>query len=75
MSISMEPFASEGHFATYNPIPRVQNKVSMFTLACRSCGYEPQDIVVAPAICPKCHGNGWERFARPGSILENAHLH
>jgi len=72
MSISMERFASEGHFATYDPFAGTESRVAVFQLQCRSCGYEPEDTVVAPKICPKCHGNSWERFARPGSILENA---
>jgi predicted Zn-ribbon and HTH transcriptional regulator len=45
---------------------------SVFQLQCHSCGFEPADVVVAPRICPKCHGESWERFAKPGSILENA---
>jgi predicted Zn-ribbon and HTH transcriptional regulator len=72
MSISMEQFASHGHFASYDPFPRPTQRIAIFTLACRSCGFEPEDAVVAPRICPKCHSTGWERFARPGSILENA---
>lgn len=72
MSISMERFASEGHFATYDPFTNSQSRIMVFQLQCRSCGYEPEEVVVAPKICPKCHGNSWERFARPGSILQNA---
>jgi predicted Zn-ribbon and HTH transcriptional regulator len=72
MSISMEPFASQGHFATYEPFAKSMQRVAIFTLACRSCGFEPDDAVIAPRVCPKCHATGWERFARPGSILENA---
>jgi hypothetical protein len=71
MSISTESFASEGHFPTYNPAPAT-HRVAIFTLQCRSCGFEPEDTVVAPKVCPKCHGSEWERFARPGSILDNA---
>lgn len=72
MSISMEPFASSGHFATYDPFQSVSGRVSVFQLQCRSCGFEPENVVTAPRFCPKCHGNSWERFARPGGILENA---
>ena len=72
MSISMERFASEGHFATYDPAHLQPTHVTIFQLQCRSCGYEPEDSVVAPRLCPKCHSKSWERFARPGSILENA---
>ncbi|HEY8669015.1 MAG TPA: hypothetical protein VIL86_20365 [Tepidisphaeraceae bacterium] len=72
MSISMERFASQGHFATYDPFAQASSRVGIFQLQCRACGYEPEDAVVAPKVCPKCHGEAWERFARPGSILENA---
>jgi len=47
----------------------------MFRLQCRSCGFEPDDVVTIPRACPKCHAQSWERFTRPGSILENAGLH
>ena len=72
MSISMDRFASEGHFATYDPFNRTDQKVMIFLMQCRCCGYEPEDVIVAPKVCPKCHGEAWERFAKPGSILENA---
>ena len=72
MSISMDRFASEGHFQTYDPFAHVPTRVTVFQLQCRCCGFEPDDVVVAPKVCPKCHGETWERFARPGSILENA---
>jgi hypothetical protein len=72
MSISMEPFASSGNFATYDPYQQSPQRVAIFQLQCRSCGFEPEDPVVTPRICPKCHGEAWERFARPGSILDNA---
>jgi len=72
MSISMERFGSEGHFATYNPFPPIHVQGSVFQLQCRCCGFEPEGVVSPPRLCPKCHGEAWERFARPGSILENA---
>jgi hypothetical protein len=72
MSISMERFASVGQFATFDPYQESHKRVAVFQLQCRSCGFEPEDAVVAPRICPKCHGESWERFAKPGSILDNA---
>jgi Zn finger protein HypA/HybF involved in hydrogenase expression len=72
MSIQMEPFASEGHYVTYDPYTAPSVKVAMFQLQCRGCGFEPEDSVVAPRLCPKCHSKSWERFTRPGSILDNA---
>jgi hypothetical protein len=72
MSISMERFESHGQFTTYDPFARAVSRVTVFSLQCRSCGYEPEDAVVAPRCCPKCSGESFERFIRPGSILENA---
>jgi len=72
MSISMERFGSQGQFATFDPHAQSLRRVAIFTLQCRSCGFEPDDAVVPPKICPKCHSESWERFAKPGSILNNA---
>jgi len=72
MSISMEPFASNGHFATYDPFLSDARPIAVFQLQCQSCGFEPEEFVTAPRLCPKCHSAAWERFARPGGILENA---
>ena len=72
MSISMERFAAEGNFVTYDAHRQEKPLVGVFTLQCRSCGFEPDDAVIAPHVCPKCHSKSWERFARPGSILSNA---
>jgi rubrerythrin len=72
MSIAMERFGAEGRFITYNPFPAVMQQVTVFQLQCRSCGFEPEGVVTPPRFCPKCHGESWERFARPGSILDNA---
>lgn len=72
MSIGTDRFASSGHFATYDPYKHVLQRVAVFNVQCRCCGFEPEDCVVAPRFCPKCHSQTWERFAKPGSILENA---
>ena len=73
MSISMERFASHGQFLKYDPFQDASpQRVAIFQLQCRSCGFEPEDCVVAPRLCPKCHGETFERYAKPGSILENA---
>jgi predicted Zn-ribbon and HTH transcriptional regulator len=72
MSISMERFGSYGQFATYDPVEATQHRVRIFSIQCRCCGFEPEDTVMPPRLCPKCHGNSWERYAKPGSILENA---
>jgi hypothetical protein len=75
MASAMDRLASEGSFPTYDPFSvEVANtsKVSMFVLQCCCCGFEPDDQVVPPRVCPKCHSQSWERFTRPGSILANA---
>lgn len=72
MSISMERFEASGQFATYDPFASSPSRVAVFQLQCRCCGYEPENSVVPPKVCPKCHGESFERFARPGSILQNA---
>lgn len=72
MSISMERFGSEGHFATYNPVAAAAHRTAIFQIQCRCCGFEPEATVTPPRLCPKCHGESWERYARPGSILDNA---
>lgn len=72
MTIGITQFSAHGHFATFNPYPREETVVEIFQLQCRRCGYEVEEGVTAPATCPKCHASSWERFVRPGSILENA---
>lgn len=72
MSISMESFAATGMFATYDPYRSESDRVAVFQMQCRCCGYEPEDVVRAPRTCPKCHAQSWERFTRPGSILDNS---
>ena len=71
MSIGMDRFSSEGSFATFDPY-ETTNRIAVFALQCRSCGHEPEDVVSAPRVCPKCRADTWERFAKPGSILENS---
>jgi rubrerythrin len=72
MSIGMDRFEAQGQFPTYNPFAHAASRVTVFQLQCRNCGYEPQDAIVPPRVCPKCHGGTFERYTRPGSILENA---
>ncbi|MGA3066457.1 MAG: hypothetical protein ABSF29_06375 [Tepidisphaeraceae bacterium] len=72
MSISMECFESNGHFATYDAYPKLADRELVFQVQCHFCGYEPTDTVVAPKFCPKCNSTSFERYAKPGSILANA---
>jgi hypothetical protein len=69
MSINMEPFGWQ-KLASAEETPK---QVFPFGLQCRSCGYEPEDPVVAPRHkCPKCSASSWERYTRPGSLLDFA---
>jgi hypothetical protein len=72
MSINMESFASAGHFARFDPHISPVARIAVVTVQCRSCGFEPEEAVIAPRICPKCHSRSWEHYARPGGILANA---
>jgi predicted Zn-ribbon and HTH transcriptional regulator len=72
MSINMEKFASVGHFAKFDPHVSVEARVAVVKMQCHCCGFEPDEGVVPPRICPKCHSRSWERYARPGGILDNA---
>ena len=73
MSIQLERFGSEGGFASYDPCRTGRPVTAVFHVQCRRCGFEPADqAVTPPSVCPKCHGGAWERFARPGSILDHA---
>lgn len=72
MSISMDQFGATGQFQTYDRYAVGAAPAMVFTLQCRSCGFEPEGAVVAPRFCPKCHSQGFERYAKPGSILNNA---
>ena len=72
MSIAMTKFASEGNYLTYDPFRAASGRVAVFVMQCRCCGYEAENPLHPPKVCPKCRGESWERYARPGSILENA---
>jgi len=73
MSIAVERFAAEKMYLTYDPYAEDSGEVSVFCLQCRHCGFEIDDVAHTPhEVCPKCHGNAWERFVRPGSLLRVA---
>jgi hypothetical protein len=69
MSISMESFASEGHFVRFDPYGITVPRVEVVKVQCRCCGFEPEDVITPPRNCPKCHSRSWERFAKPGGTL------
>jgi hypothetical protein len=72
MPISMEPFASENQFPTHDPWVHGEQRIGIFQIQCRGCGYEASGQAVMPAACPKCGGRHFERMILPGSILANA---
>lgn len=72
MSISMDRFGSNGLFPTYQVDPPTAAPIAVYMLQCCNCGFEPDNAVVAPRICPKCQGCSFERITRPGSLLANA---
>jgi rubrerythrin len=75
MSISMERFEATGQFATYDPFARSGEQARVFSLQCHSCGYEVDNGVIPPRVCPKCRSQAWERSIRPGSLLADAIRH
>jgi hypothetical protein len=73
MSINMEPFGWEAISSKPAPSEALPKRMFPYGLSCRGCGYEPEDLVVAPRQkCPKCSGSSWERYTRPGSLLDDA---
>ena len=72
MSIPMEAFAAEGQFATIQTYSRPGKLANIWRLQCHGCGYEPQNVGLSVGKCPKCGGDSWERFSRPGSLLKTA---
>ena len=71
-SFSMQHLVSGKRPTKYDPYQPALDRTIVFQVQCRMCSYEPEDTLHPPRTCPKCHGQSWERFARPGSILNNA---
>lgn len=55
-------------FAALFPVPPSLAGPKRVFLACHYCGYDPP-TVPAGAICPKCGGHSWERFAISRRLL------
>ena len=72
MSFCMDHVVAKKNIAKYDPNPASLERAMVFQAQCRMCGYEPEDYLHPPKICPKCYSQAWERFARPGSLLQNA---
>ena len=68
MSISMERFESSECFAN-DPRASEGPPPLTSTLHCCQCAYQPDDPLVAPRVCPRCHGSSFERVAVPGILL------
>lgn len=71
MSISMEQFGSHERMES-RAARALPTKTFPFRLQCRSCGFEPEDAIIAPPRCPKCAASAWERFAYPRCLLTGA---
>ena len=69
MSIGMERFVTIGHSVQPHESGAWRNPAFPYRLQCRACSFEPENAIEAPARCPKCAGNSWERFAMPRSLL------
>ena len=72
MSIAMERFGSYEQLSESRVSGGMPDSAFPYRLQCRSCGFEPDDAIIAPPRCPKCHGSAWERFAFPRNLLMNA---
>lgn len=72
MSYSLENLVARNSIAKYDPHEAVPQRTAVFQVQCRMCSFEPEDVLSPPRVCPKCHSQSWERFARPGSLLQNA---
>ena len=72
MTISMEPFASEGQFPTFDPWAHREERIAIFKMQCGECGHEEADPAVMPKACIKCGSTHFEPVLMPGSILANA---
>jgi predicted Zn-ribbon and HTH transcriptional regulator len=68
----MEHLVAKKSMAKYDPYEPAIARTMVFQVQCRMCSFEPEDVLHPPRTCPKCHSQAWERFARPGSILQNA---
>jgi hypothetical protein len=69
MSIAMEQFGSSEQKSELLASSGSPGPGFPYRLQCRSCGFDPRDVIVPPPRCPKCAGHSWERFVFPGSLL------
>ena len=58
MAVTPRPFSSE------DPAIESRRPGTPVRLECRWCGYEADDPIVPPTVCPKCHGSTWQRSGR-----------
>jgi hypothetical protein len=71
-SFTIEQLMTGKGLTRFDPYQTAVGRTTVFSVQCRMCSYEPEHPLHPPKICPKCHGQSWERYARPGSILINA---
>ena len=71
MSISMDHFAPYEERSTSRLSGGSPTLDTPYQMQCHTCGFEQPDAIAAPARCPKCAGDSWERFALPGRLVSN----
>ena len=71
-SYSIDHLVAKKDLEKFDPYLAAPQRAMVFQVQCRMCSYEPEYLLHPPRVCPKCHSQSWERFARPGSILQNA---
>jgi len=75
MSIAMDRFGLNEQGMNSGASDASPSAAFPYRLQCRGCGFEPENAVTPPHICPKCSGSSWERFAAPRSLLIFADSH
>lgn len=69
MAITPGSFNSPERFGSARgPAEPERQQPPAVRLECRSCGYEADDPIVPPTVCPKCHGSTWQRSNRRRSV-------
>jgi hypothetical protein len=64
MPIALDRFASEGHLAGLNRLPRQPGERSTrLQIQCRVCNFELNMTHSLMSVCPKCHASTWEWIA------------
>jgi hypothetical protein len=71
MSIAMDRYENNEQMPDHRVSNGWPSSLLPYRMECRSCGFEPTDILTPPPSCPKCACSAWQRFVSPGSLLMN----